>query len=255
MMPVLFLGHGSPMNAIQDNEFTRKLSALGSALPKPEAILVVSAHWESDGTEVLVSAKPPTIHDFYGFPEKLFQVEYPAPGAPEKARETAKLLPGAQLSERWGLDHGTWSVLVHMFPQANIPVYQVSLSRHLSFSLHLELAKELRHLRQKNVLIIGSGNIVHNLRRLDWQSPQGAYDWNIEFDAGIKQALLDRDFDKLIHIEKNFPATAALAVPTPEHYLPLLYGAAVSDERDQISFPIEGYEMGSLSMRAVLWQP
>ena len=155
-MPALFLGHGSPMNAIQNNDFTQRLTALGASLPPPEAILVVSAHWETDGTEVLYSAKPPTIHDFYGFPEKLFQVEYPAPGAPEKARETAKLIPGAQLSERWGFDHGTWSLLVHMYPQANIPVYQVSLSRHLSFSMHMELAKEMRKLRQKNILIINN---------------------------------------------------------------------------------------------------
>ena len=187
-MPALFIGHGSPMNAIEQNDFTRSLQGLGKSLPKPEAIFFVSAHWETDGTQVLYSGAPPTIHDFYGFPEKLFQMEYPAKGAPEKARTTAKLLPGAQLSESWGFDHGTWSVLTHLFPLADVPVYQVSLSRFLSFEMHWQLAKELKKLRKQNVLIIGSGNIVHNLRRIDWNHPGQGSDWAIKA-IGLKSVF------------------------------------------------------------------
>jgi 4,5-DOPA dioxygenase extradiol len=180
-------------------------------------------------------------------------MEYPAKGAPEKARTTAKLLPGAQLSESWGFDHGTWSVLTHLFPLADVPVYQLSLSRFLSFEMHWQLAKELKKLRQQNVLILGSGNIVHNLRRIDWKLPGQGTEWAQEFDQGIKQALINRDFEKIINIEKYFPQSAKLAVPSPEHYLPLIYAAAVTDENDKLSFPYEGYDLGSLSMRSAMW--
>ncbi len=254
--PVLFVGHGSPMNAIEDNDFTRNLKKLGQQLRKSEApikaILAISAHWETQGTHILNVQQPETIHDFYGFPEPLYKVQYPAPGTPELAQETLKLTHTAQLSDKWGLDHGTWSVLVHMYPQANIPVYQLSLNRNMTLQQHFDFAKELRALREQNVLILGSGNIVHNLRRIDWHNELGAFDWAEEFDLRIKQALMARDFEKLVQIEKMGEITR-LSVPTLDHYLPLLYTTAVSDEKDQLSFPEESFAYGSLSMRSALW--
>lgn len=252
-MPVFFAGHGSPMNALAQSPFTESLTALGNKLPKPQAILCVSAHWETQGTQVLYNSTPQTIHDFYGFPKPLFDVQYPAPGSLEFAKKTQALLPGSILNEKWGLDHGTWSVLVHMYPQANIPVYQVSLDVTKSPEQHLEFGRLLRPLREQGVLIVGSGNIVHNLGLINWRDPKAAYPWAIEFDSVVKNALVKRSPQGLTQVESQHREAAEKSVPTPEHYLPLLYCYAASDESDTLSFPYEGFEMGSLSMRNALW--
>ncbi|WP_374029834.1 4,5-DOPA dioxygenase extradiol [Bdellovibrio bacteriovorus] len=252
-MPVLFVGHGSPMNALEKNPLTEGLAALGKSLPKPQAILCVSAHWETQGTQVLYNAEPPTIHDFYGFPKPLFDVQYPARGPLALAHETQKLLPNATLNEKWGLDHGTWSVLVHMYPHADIPTYQVSIDVTKTAEQHLEMGRHLASLREKGVLILGTGNIVHNLRMLQWRDPKAVFPWAEEFDLGIKKALEERDEKTLLHYEQKFGEAADLSVPSPEHYLPLLYCYGASEKDDKLSFPYEGYEMGSLSMRSVLW--
>lgn len=253
-MPVLFIGHGSPMNALATTPWTEAISQLGRSLPRPEAILCVSAHWETQGVKVLTAEHPKTIHDFGGFPQELFEVQYPAQGSPEKAHKTLQLLRAYKASPdvKWGLDHGTWSVLVHMYPQADIPVFQLSLDKSLNEKAHFEIGKSLRNLREQGVLILGSGNIVHNLRKINWkeQNPQ-PFDWNVKFDSEIKEALLKKDHEKVIFHKQFFSAESALAVPTDEHYLPLLYCLGASEESDSVTFPYEGYEMGSLSMRAV----
>ncbi|HWU44184.1 MAG TPA: 4,5-DOPA dioxygenase extradiol [Bdellovibrio sp.] len=253
-MPVLFVGHGSPMNALAKNSFTESLNRLGRELPKPQAVLCISAHWETQGTQVLYEAAPRTIHDFHGFPKPLFDLQYPARGPLSIAHEAQNLLPGATLNDKWGLDHGTWSVLVHMYPHADIPTFQVSLDITKSWEEHLEFGKLLKPLRDKGVLIIGSGNIVHNLRLLDWEHPEATLPWAVEFDKEIKNALDHRDATTLTHFPQLFEIIAKKAVPTPEHYLPLLYCFGASDKSDTLSYPYEGFEMGSLSMRNVLWQ-
>lgn len=253
-MPVLFIGHGSPMNAIADNAWTQTISKLGKSLPQPKAILCVSAHWETQGVKVLTSEHPQTIHDFGGFPQELFDVQYPAQGSRDFAHRTLQLLRPYKASPdvKWGLDHGTWSVLIHLFPEANIPVFQLSLDRSMNEKAHFEVGKSLRALRDEGVLIIGSGNIVHNLRKVTWRDPNaGPFDWTTKFDEEIKQALLTRDNDSVIYHKLKFPVESPLAVPSDEHYLPLLYCLGASDENDTVTFPYEGYEMGSLSMRAV----
>ena len=251
-MPVLFVGHGSPMNAIEHNAFTESLSALSARLPRPRAVCVVSAHWVTPGAHVLTSAHPETIHDFYGFPPALSEVQYPAPGAPEEAEEVAKN-PEIAKDEKWGLDHGAWSVLRHMYPKADVPAFQVSLDEGRSFKEHLELGRELRSLRERGVLILGSGNIVHNLRRIDWESPHGAYDWAVEFDAKVKSAVDAHDATALAEPQNWGETLLKTAHPSVEHYLPLLYCMGVTDERDVVSYPYEGFDFGSISMRAVLF--
>lgn len=251
-MPVLFVGHGSPMNALEKNLFTQTLSDLGNQLPKPQAILCVSAHWETQGTQILNSEKPSTIHDFHGFPQALFDVEYPCPGAVEFAQKTQTLIPGSILTEKWGLDHGTWSILVHMFPKADIPTYQLSLDISKTTSEHLETGRALQALRNEGVLILGSGNIVHNLRMLEWRNPNGAAPWAISFDNYIKKCLENRDSSALCQFD-SFGAEALKSVPTLEHYLPLLSCFGASQESDRLSFPFEGFAYGSLSMRTALW--
>jgi 4,5-DOPA dioxygenase extradiol len=250
-MPVLFVGHGSPMNAIEDNEFSRAWVEVGQALPRPNAILCISAHWETAGTLVTAMEQPKTIHDFGGFPRELYAMQYPAPGSPELARlaqETVKK-PQVRLDQTWGLDHGTWSVLCRIFPDADIPVVQLSLDRTQGPEFHYALGKELHALRNKGVLIIGSGNIVHNLRMIAWQDDK-AYDWAIEFDETIKQLILSGDHDSIIHYQKLGQA-ARLSVPTNEHYLPLLYVLALQDKQEQIRFFADRMSLGSLSMRSV----
>lgn len=251
-MPALFLGHGSPMNALEKNAVTESFKQLGKTLPRPKAILGISAHWETEGTQVLSHPTPPTIHDFYGFPQALFDVEYPAPGSAELAQKTRALLPDSTLSEKWGLDHGTWSVLVHMYPQADIPVYQVSLDVHKTPEQHLQLGRHLRPLRDQGVLILGSGNIVHNLRAIQWRNPHGALPWAAAFDDYVKQALEKRDEAALTNYLQA-GEIASLSVPTPEHYLPLLYVLGSADEKDTLHYPFEGCQMGSLSMRSVMF--
>ena len=253
LAPVLFIGHGSPMNAITQSPFTQTLSDLARRLPKPTAICCVSAHWQTRGIYVLESPKPKTIHDFGGFPRDLYTVQYPANGSPEIAKNTADLLAehDPHLTSEWGLDHGTWSVLCHMFPDANIPVYQISLDLSRSVAEHLLVAKELMDLRKKGVWILGSGNVVHNLGMLDWENPDSGFDWAHIFDAYVKEALLNDTPDKLVNFQQG-GSEARLAVPTLDHYLPLIYMLGLRRPTDQISFPYEGFEYGGISMRAVL---
>lgn len=251
-MPVLFVGHGSPMNAIEHNAFTHALEGLSARLPRPKAVCVVSAHWVTEGSHVMTSAHPRTIHDFYGFPRPLYEVEYPAPGAPVEAGQLA-VNPEIARDESWGLDHGSWSVLRHMYPKADVPAFQLSLNARRGFKEHLELGREIRSLRERGVLILGSGNLVHNLGRIDWENPSGAYDWAVEFDAKVKSAIEAHDAAALAEPQKWGEKLLETAHPTVEHYLPLLYSMGSTDERDAVSYPYEGFDFGSISMRAVLF--
>ncbi|NTW48843.1 MAG: 4,5-DOPA dioxygenase extradiol [Chlorobiales bacterium] len=249
-MPALFVGHGSPMNAIEDNEFSRAWAEAGKFLPKPKAILCISAHWQTNGTEVTAMDQPRTIHDFYGFPKPLFDVQYPAKGAPDLARLVQETVQKTEVKfdYDWGLDHGAWSVLCRMFPNADVPVVQLSLDQTKDPAFHYELGTELKALRRKGVLIIGSGNIVHNLMEVVWQDE--AYDWAIEFDERVKQLILSGDHDRIIHYQK-LGEIAQLSVPTVEHYLPLLYILGLQEKGDKISFFADKVTLGSMSMRSV----
>ncbi len=251
-MPALFLGHGNPMNALAENDFTRRLNQLGIDLPKPEVIICISAHWLTRGTWVTSSENPETIHDFSGFPDELFKVQYPAPGAPKwaKAIEESVSLTEVKPDANWGLDHGTWSVLKHVYPKANIPVIQFSMDYTKPAEWHFNLAKELRDLRNHGALIVGSGNIVHNLGNFSWDEKAKPFDWALEFDALSKKLMEDRNFDALIHYEKLGEA-AKMAIPTNDHYLPLLYSLALADEKEAIQFPYEEIMNGSIAMRCV----
>jgi len=253
-MPVVFAGHGSPMNAIDHTEFGDALAKLGAHLPRPKAILVVSAHWQTSGSQVVNVEKPQTIHDFYGFPEKLFKTEYPAPGSPELAARIRELQPAVKLTRAWGLDHGAWSVLIHLFPKADIPVLQLSLNELFTPVEHYAFAQGLKALRDEGVLILASGNIVHNLRAVKWHGDPTPYDWSSGFDENVKRALEARDIEKLVSYETAWPDQAEMAAPTPEHYLPLLYTLGVTDATDKLSFPVEGYQMAAISMRSALWE-
>ena len=252
MMPVLFIGHGSPMNAIEENEFVDGWREAEKSLPKPKAILCVSAHWETTGTSVTAMRKPETIHDFGGFPQELFEVQYPAPGSPELANEVRSIITKSEvgLDEKWGLDHGCWSVLRRMYPAADIPVIQLSLDYSKSAQYHYDLAGELLLLRKKGILIIGSGNIVHNLRLVDWNNmdtPGVGYDWAIEANEKMKKLILADDHKALIDYSSQGKAFN-LAIPTPEHYLPLLYILALKQQDEMISFFNDKAVGGSLSM-------
>ncbi len=249
-MPVLFVGHGSPMNAIEDNEFSQAWKKAAATLPLPKAILCISAHWETQGSQVTAMEKPRTIHDFYGFPRPLFEKEYPAPGAPDLAQLVSKTIKISEvkLDQTWGLDHGTWSVLCRMYPKADIPVAQLSLDRSQETAHHYLLGKQLRDLRKEGVLILGSGNIVHNLRMMVWEDT--AFDWAVEYDARVKQWILENNHDPIIHYEKQGRA-AALSVNSAEHYLPLLYVLGLKEENEPVSFFAEKVWGGSLSMRCV----
>lgn len=251
-MPVLFLGHGSPMNAIELNEFSRGWQQIGKSLPVPNAILCVSAHWETRGTFVTAMEKPRTIHDFGGFPRALFDVQYPAPGSPDLARETSKIITQTKvgLDENWGLDHGAWSVIKHLYPKADIPVIQLSLDYGKSPREHYALAAELAALRKKGVLIIGSGNIVHNLRIIDWKKPDTGYDWAVETDAKMRQWISEGNHQALIDYKKAGMAFEQ-SVPTPEHYLPLLYTLGLQGKNEEVSFFNTKTIMGSISMTSV----
>lgn len=254
-MPTIFLGHGSPMNAIEKNSFTDFLSTIPKNLPTPKAILAVSAHWETIGTKVLKLQHPKTIHDFGGFPQALFQVQYPAQGSFGVADRVIELTRQHHVESdiSWGLDHGTWSVLKHMYPLANIPVLQLSLNRNISFTQHLELAKELKPLRDEGVLILGSGNITHNLRRVVWEENAKPVDWAQDFDQRIKRALIERDEHFLLKKDGQHHALWNLAHPSLEHYIPLIYAYGASDKNDHPNFIFEGMQMASLSMRSVLF--
>lgn len=252
-MPVLFLGHGSPMNAIADNNFTRTLGALGHKIPKPTAILCVSAHWMSEGSWITGMENPKTIHDFYGFPQALFDVQYNAAGSPEIAKLIQNEVKDPRINidhEMWGLDHGTWSVLRHMYPEADIPVLQLSIYMEQPPEYHVKLGEELRKLREKGVLIVGSGNIVHNLRRIVWDANAKPYDWALEFDQYVKSKLEQRDF-KALQDDVLKSEAGRLSIPTPDHWYPLLYTIGASDKNDSMKFEYEEMQNGSISMRCV----
>lgn len=254
-MPVLFLGHGSPMNAIEENEFVTGWRNIGKTLPRPVAILCISAHWETRGTFVTAMEKPMTIHDFGGFPQALFDVQYPAPGNPELARETKSLIKKTEigLDEKWGLDHGAWSVIKHLYPNADVPVIQMSLDYYQTPQYHYDLAKELSALRNKDVLIIGSGNMVHNLGMVDWDklnADEYGFDWAIEASEKMKKFILSNDHKQLINY-KSQGKVFDLAIPTPEHYLPLLYALALKEENEKVSLFNDKAVAGSLTMTSV----
>jgi 4,5-DOPA dioxygenase extradiol len=255
--PVLFIGHGSPMNAIEDNEFTKGWRQMGKQLAKPKAIICISAHWETKGTFVTAMEKPKTIHDFGGFPQALFDTQYPAPGSPATAKEVQSVVTKTEVgldTEQWGLDHGSWSILKPMFPDADIPVIQISLDYTKPPQWHYELAKELSALRKKGVLIIGSGNLVHNLGRIDWQKPDSAYDWAVTFNEKAKGFMRNNDHKSLINYT-SLGKEAQLSIPTPDHYLPLLYVLGMKDEKEELSFFNDKAVMGSITMTSVLIKP
>ena len=254
-MPVLFVGHGSPMNAISVNDFVQSWRSLGQSLPRPKAILCISAHWETRGTFVTAMPKPPTIHDFGGFPKALFEVQYPAPGSVEFANETKAIISKTEvgLDQKWGLDHGAWSVIKNMYPLADIPVFEMSLDYYQSPGFHYQLAKELSPLREKGVLIMGSGNIVHNLSKVAWDKadePEYGYDWAIEANDTFKKLIIANRHNELIHYS-SLGKEVQLAVPTPEHYLPLLYALALKSENEKVTFFNDKPVMGSLSMTSL----
>lgn len=254
-MPVLFLGHGSPMNAIEENEFVAGFRNIAKTITKPNAILCVSAHWETRGTFVTAMQNPPTIHDFGGFPKALFEVQYPAPGSPELAKETKSLVTKTEVSldEKWGLDHGAWSVIKHLYPNADVPVIQMSLDYYQTPQYHYELAKELASLRKKGVLIIGSGNMVHNLRMVAWDKLNTSgfgYDWALEVSEKMKKYILNGDHQQLINF-RSHGKPFELAIPTPEHYLPLLYAMALKEENDTVSLFNDKTIAGSLTMTSL----
>ena len=253
-MPVLFLGHGSPMNAIEENEFVTSFRQLGKELVRPNAILCISAHWETKGTYVTAMQHPRTIHDFGGFPQTLFDVQYPVPGSPELAQETKAIITKTQveLDDKWGLDHGAWSVIKHLYPNADIPVIQMSIDYSQPAIYHYELAKEINSLRNKGILIIGSGNMVHNLRKVAWDklNETYAYDWAIEANEKMKSYILRGDHQKLIHFKSQGTAFD-LAIPTPEHYIPLLYTLALKEENENVTLFNDKPVGGSLTMTSV----
>jgi 4,5-DOPA dioxygenase extradiol len=254
-MPVLFLGHGSPMNAIEENDFVKGFRTIGSTIPKPKAILCVSAHWETRGTFVTAMEKPKTIHDFGGFPQQLFEVQYPASGSPELAKETQQIVSKTTvgLDQNWGLDHGCWSVVKHLYPNADVPVVQMSLDFQKNPQYHYELAQQLATLRQKGVLIIGSGNIVHNLGMVAWDKldkPGYGYDWAIETHETVNRYIAAGNHEPIINYSKQGKAMQ-LAVPTPEHFLPLLYVLGLQEKGEKVTFYNDSLLAGSLSMTSV----
>lgn len=255
-MPVLFLGHGSPMNAIEENEFVTGFRNLGNRLTKPNAILCVSAHWETRGTFVTAMASPRTIHDFGGFPQALFDVQYPAPGSPELASETKKIITKTEVGldeGHWGLDHGAWSVIKHLYPDADVPVIQLSIDYTQPAQYHFELAQQLSVLRDKGVLIVGSGNMVHNLGLVAWNklNEQYAYDWATEASNKMKDFIMNNNTQGLVDFKKQ-GKSFDLAIPTPEHYLPLVYAMALKNNTDEITLFNDKPVAGSLTMTSVI---
>ncbi|MGA9342731.1 MAG: 4,5-DOPA dioxygenase extradiol, partial [Rhodanobacteraceae bacterium] len=250
-MPAAFLGHGSPMNALERNRYTDAWRAFGASVPRPRAILAVSAHWYVNATAVTAMARPKTIHDFFGFPQALFDVQYPAPGLPELVEEVADAVQPEYVGadrDGWGIDHGTWSVLVHAFPEADIPVVQLSINARKPAEWHVAMGAKLAQLRARGVLVLGSGNVVHNLRQIDWNQPDGGFDWTRRFDDGARRLMTERPGDIAAMATHS---DYAAAVPTPEHFLPVLYlagmAAAANETTDVL---IDGYTYGSLSMTA-----
>lgn len=250
-MPVLFVGHGSPMNAIEDNEYTGKWAEIGKTIPRPEAILAISAHWTTEGTRLSNSPHPRTIYDMYGFPRELYEVVYQPPGSPGYARKAASLLENATIDNSWGIDHGTWSVLKHIYPNADIPVFQLSLDLNASRLAHFNLGQAIKPLREQNVLIMGSGNVVHNLSRVNWDMA-GGYPWAVEFDGYIMDRVMKRAFEDVIDYRRAGPS-AQSAFRTTEHFDPLLYVLGASDAGDRLNIMNDSCTMGALSMTCYLF--
>ena len=255
LMPVLFIGHGSPMNGIEDNLFSQRWKSMAKEIPEPKAVLVVSAHWLTKGTAITAMDFPKTIHDFGGFPRELFEVQYTPPGSPALAKETASLIKSTEvvLDHDWGLDHGAWTVVRHMYPDANIPVLQLSIDFTKGPQYHFDLAKELYNLRKKGVLIIGSGNMVHNLRMVAWdkmQEPEYGYDWALHANDLFKKLIAEGDHNALVNYEK-LGREIMLAVPTPDHYFPLMYTLGLKTNKDRVSFFNDKAVGGSLTMTSV----
>ena len=252
----MFIGHGSPMNAIEDNAYSQSWKALGKKLHRPQAILSVSAHWLTKGTKVTGMGHPKTIHDFGGFPKKLFDAEYPAPGSPEFARITKELVTHShiQTDDSWGLDHGTWSVLLPMYPAADIPVYQLSLDYDQPPAYHYEIGKQLNKLRDKGVLIIGSGNLVHNLRDIDWSGSGKVFDWAREFDAKFTEWMNKGDHASILNYQKILGNTATMAHPSYDHLLPLFYILGLQQKNEHITYFNEQFDMASISMKSLVIQ-
>jgi 4,5-DOPA dioxygenase extradiol len=253
ILPAIFFGHGNPMNAVRENDFTEGWRRIGQEIPKPKAILAISAHWFIPGTALTITTAPRTIHDFGGFPRELYQVQYPAPGDPQLARRVQKMLAPveAALDDSWGLDHGTWSVLRHVYPGADVPVVQLSIDETQPASFHFDLGRKLAPLREEGVLIVGSGNLVHNLHAYAWgRHMPDPYDWAVRFETAAREMILAGEFKPLIQYE-TLGRDALLAIPTPDHYLPLLYVIASRQRAEPIIFPVEGVDGGSISMLAV----
>jgi 4,5-DOPA dioxygenase extradiol len=250
LMPVLFMGHGSPMNALENNEFTRGWIDEAKTIPLPKAILCISAHWETQGVQVTAMPKPRTIHDFGGFPPELYEKQYPAPGSPKIASRVIEIIGKEKVvaDKDWGLDHGTWSVLCRMYPEADIPVVQLSLDRSITPARHFELGQKIQILRKEGILILGSGNVVHNLAMIVWEDT--AFEWAVEFDSKIKQHIIEDDLTPLIQFE-TLGRSAALSINSAEHYLPLLYILGAKVKEDPIRFFNEKIWGGSLSMRCI----
>lgn len=255
LLPGLFLGHGSPMNIIADNYFTKSMNQVTQKFHRPKNILVISAHWVTNGTQVLKAPKPKTIYDFGGFPEALYKIQYPSPGAPELANQLHSRYSEILTTEDWGLDHGAWSLLVHMYPEANIPVTQLSLNKNLSLKDHFRFAKNLCHLREQGTLVIASGNIVHNLRQIQWDENASTPEWAIEFDQLIKESLLKESPEDLWEVFTKHQKLSSLAHPSLEHFVPLLYTAGLKTPDEKIDFFSEGFQNGSISMRSFSTSP
>jgi 4,5-DOPA dioxygenase extradiol len=252
-MPAIFFGHGNPMNALQSNGWTEAWAALGASITRPKAVLAISAHWYLPATLVTATASPRTIHDFGGFPRELYQVKYPAPGLPELASRVQALLAPTTvgLDQRWGLDHGTWSVLCHVFPEADVPVVQLSIDETQPASYHYETGRRLSGLRDEGVLIMGSGNLVHNLHAYAWgRRPVEPLEWAVRFEESARELMLTGNHEPLVNYEAG-GLDAQLSAPTPDHYLPLLYVLGARRENDEVSFPVEGFDGGSISMLTV----
>ncbi|UYW02581.1 4,5-DOPA dioxygenase extradiol [Flavobacterium agricola] len=255
-MPVLFIGHGSPMNGIENNSYSQTWAELGNTIPTPKAVVVISAHWLTKGTHITAMNNPKTIHDFGGFPQALFDVQYPAPGSLEIANETKKLITSTNvgLDHDWGLDHGTWTVVRHMYPKADIPVLQLSIDYYKPAEYHYNLALQLAELRKKGVLVIGSGNMVHNLREISWKNmnEEFGYDWAKEMNTIFKEKIADGDHKALIEYEKLNKA-ALLAIPTPDHYYPMIYTLGLRSAKDQVTFFNDSCVGGSLTMTSFMY--
>jgi len=252
-LPAIFFGHGNPMNALAHNRYTEAWRRIGEETIKPKAVLSISAHWYVPGTAVTAAAAPGTIHDFGGFPPELYQVQYPAPGDPTLARRVQQLLEPLEvkLDHSWGLDHGTWSVLRHVYPAADIPVVQLSIDETKPASYHFEIGRMLAPLREEGVLIAGSGNLVHNLRAYAWgRQPRDPYDWAVRFESAAKDIILAGDYKPLVNYDR-LGSDAALSIPTPDHFLPLLYVLGARQSNEHIRFPVEGVDGGSISMLSV----